>query len=165
MQTKLRRSVAVVALAVSLTALSACSRGFNEPTDASYQPAEGVNNRAGQVDVLGAVIVSNTTGGSGVFIASFSNNNQTRADQLTGVAGRGVTVSGGAVTRTIPAGELVNLADPSVGGIALTGAKVKPGNYVLMRLTFQHADPVTMLVPVVSDDGPYASLGPSPAGG
>jgi hypothetical protein len=164
-QTNLRRSLAVVALVVSVSALAACSRGFSDPTDASYQPAQGVNDRAGQVDVLGAVVVSNATGGSGVLIASFSNNDQTRSDKLTAVAGQGVTVASGAATPTIPAGDLVNLADPKVGGITLTGAGVKAGGYVLLRLTFQHADPVTLRVPIVLDSGSYASLGPSPAAG
>ena len=115
--------------------------------------------------MLGAVVVSNSTGGSGVFIASFSNNDQTRDDKLTGVAGQGMTVASGAVTPTIPAGDLVNLADPKVGGVTVTGAKIKPGSTVLMRLTFEHADPVTLRVPVVLDNGSYASLGPSPAAG
>jgi hypothetical protein len=162
-QTKLRRAVVVVALAVSLPALSACSRGFNDPTDAAYQPAQGVNNRAGQVDVLGAVVVANSTGGGGVFIASFSNNDQTRSDKLTGLSAQGAKVAPGTAAPTINAGDLVNLADPKVGGITITGASVKAGGYVLVRLTFEHADPVTMKVPVVLDDGSYASLGPSPS--
>ena len=36
----------------------------------------------------------------------------------------------------------------------MTGAPVKPGGYVLIRLTFANADPVTVNVPVVLDDGP-----------
>ena len=40
---------------------------------------------------------------------------------------------------------------------------MKPGGYVLVRLTFANADPVTVKVPVVVDEGPYASITPKPS--
>ena len=49
---------------------------------------------------------------------------------------------------------MVNLASEQIGGIPVTGATVKPGDYVLIRLTFANGDPVTVNVPVVLDDGP-----------
>ena len=45
----------------------------------------------------------------------------------------------------------------------MTGAPVKAGGYVLMRLTFANADPVTVNVPVILDEGPYASITPQPS--
>jgi len=157
-----RRRIAVLALAVSVPAMSACTNGLDSQTDEVYQPAVGVNDRSGEVDVLGAMIVAPEKGTSGVFIASLSNNNQTTSDKLTAVDGQGVKLTLGDVP-TIPAGGLVNLASEQVGGIPVTGAPVKPGDYVLIRLSFANADPVTVNVPVVLDDGPYASLTPKPA--
>ncbi len=161
MRSTFRRRIAVLALAVSLPALSACTNGFNNQTDAVYQPAVGINDRSSEVDVLGALIVSPEKGKAGVFIASLANKDQTQDDKLTQVQGQGVEITSSTIP-TIPAGGLVNLAAEDVGGIPVTGAGVKPGSYVLLRLTFEKADPVTMRVPVVLDVGPYASITPQP---
>lgn len=162
MRSTFRRRIAVLALAVSVPAMSACTNGLDSQTDEVYQPAVGVDDRSGEVDVLGAMIVAPEKGTSGVFIASLSNNNQTTSDTLTAVDGQGVKVTLGDVP-PIPAGGMVNLASEQVGGVPVTGAAVKPGGYVLIRLTFANADPVTVNVPVVLDDGPYASITPKPA--
>jgi hypothetical protein len=157
-----RRRIAVLALAVSVPALSACTNGFDSQTDAVYQPAVGVNDRSSEVDVLGALIVAPEKGTNGVFIATLANNDQTEGDTLTAVDGQGVEVTLGDVP-PIPPGGAVNLASAKIGGVPVTGAAVKPGSYVLIRLTFANADPVTVNVPVVVDDGPYASLTPKPS--
>ncbi len=152
MLSTLRRRIAGASLALALPALAAC--GFQ--TDQVYQPAVGVNDRSGEVDVLGALVVS-AAPGSGVFITSLVNNDTTRADKLVSVQGSGVQVAVGA-TPDIPVGGLVNFADKSLGGIPVQGAKVQAGGYITVRLTFQNADPVTIEVPVVTDTGPYAGL-------
>ena len=162
MRSSFRRRVAVLALAVSLPALSACTNGFDNQTDAVYQPAVGVNDRSSEVDVLGALIVAPDEGKSGVFVASLANENQSDDDTLTKVQGQGVEITAATIP-PIPAGGLVNLASEKIGGIPVSGAGVKPGSYVLVRLTFANADPVTVKVPVVLDVGPYASLTPQPA--
>jgi hypothetical protein len=147
---------------VSVPALSACTNGFDNQTDAVYQPSVGVNDRSSEVDVLGAMVVAPAKGKDGVFIASLANNDQTTSDKLTAVDAQGVKVTLGDVP-PIPAGGLVNLASEKIGGVPVTGAAVKPGGYVLVRLTFANADPVTVKVPVVVDDGPYASITPKPS--
>ena len=162
MRSAFRRRIAVLALAVSVPALSACTNGFDNQTDAVYQPAVGVNDRSSEVDVLGAMIVAPEKGKSGLFIASLSNNDQTTADRLSAVDGQGVKTTLGDVP-PIPAGGLVNLASEDIGGVPVSGAAVKPGGFVPIRLTFADADPVTVNVPVVVDDGPYASITPKPA--
>jgi len=158
-----RRRIAVLALAASVLTLSACTNGFNEQTDKVYQPAVGVNERSSEVDVLGALIVAPEKGTDGVFIASLANNDQTKSDTLTAVEGQGVKTSLGKVP-PIPPGGLVNLASEEIGGVPVTGAPVKAGSFVQMRLTFANADPVTVNVPVVLNDGPYASITPQPSG-
>jgi hypothetical protein len=157
-----RRRIAVLALAASVLTLSACTNGFNEQTDKVYQPAVGVNERSSEVDVLGALIVAPEKGTDGVFIASLANNDQTKSDTLTAVEGQGVKTSLGKVP-PIPPGGLVNLASQEIGGVPVTGAPVKAGSFVQMRLTFANADPVTVNVPVVLNEGPYASITPQPS--
>jgi hypothetical protein len=157
-----RRRIAVLALAVSVPALSACTNGFDNQTDAVYQPSVGVNDRSSEVDVLGAMVVAPEKGKDGVFIASLANNDQTTGDKLTAVDAQGAKATLGDVP-PIPAGGLVNLASEEIGGVPVTGAAVKPGGYVLVRLTFANADPVTVKVPVVVDEGPYASITPKPS--
>ena len=71
---QLRMSARVLAAAGALalaTALSSC--GFDYATDRVYTPGAGPNDRDGQVDVLGAVVVSGQDG-SGTLVASFANN-------------------------------------------------------------------------------------------
>src|SRR5690606_15046753 len=62
--------------------LSSC--GFNLATDRDYTPGVGANNREGTVDVLSAVIVADDAkSGSGVFVASFSNNSTDTDESIT----------------------------------------------------------------------------------
>lgn len=101
LRNRIARGVAAGALALALPALSACS-GF--ATDKVYTPAPGANDRSGDVDVLNAVIVA-TQDGHGTFLASFSNNLDSNAnnefanvdDELTGVTGD--------FTATLPSGD------------------------------------------------------------
>ena len=79
---QLRRSFALTAAALALTAPALTSCGFDYATDRYYTPANGANNRDGVVDVLGAVVVS-TEPGSGTFVASLSNNSTTEATSFT----------------------------------------------------------------------------------
>jgi hypothetical protein len=154
---KARRAVAVAALLLVAPGISACSRGFNEQTDQIYTPAAGVNDRSGTVDVLNALVVSGTDG-SGTVIASLVNQDQNRADKLTGVTGVGADSSaqvklGGETT--IPPGGLLNLA--TKGQIEIRDKNVVPGKNVDLRFTFERGQAVTLKVPVVSADDPTYS--------
>jgi hypothetical protein len=152
---RIGRRLAGATLVLAIPVLAAC--GFGVQTDQVYQPAVGVNDRSGEVDVLGALVVS-AKPGSGVFIASLSNNDPTRADKLVGIQGEGIQVATG-VSPQIPAGGLVNLADKSQGGgVPVQGAQVKAGGFVTVQLSFANADPVTVEVPVVTNTGPYSSF-------
>lgn len=151
------RRLAAVLLSVSATAVAGC--GFDVQTNAVYQPAVGSNVRQGVTDVLSAVIVSPKVG-QGVFVATLVDSSDTTSDKLTSVtAGGGVTVASGATLPEMPVQTPVNLAD--TGGIAMTGDAITTvnSNYVRVTLSFAKADPVTINVPVVLNNGPYADLG------
>ena len=145
----LATAAAVLALAVPL---SSC--GFDYATDRDYTPAGGANNREGDIDVLSAVVVS-ATEGSGTFVASLSNNDSGTEQTLTGVSGdEGATIEAAEFEPvTIPAGGLVNLADPAAD-VVLTG-EFTAGDFVPLAIDFGSGERITMEVPVVPDDSGY----------
>ena len=149
MQHRLLVSAAtVVALAAPL---SSC--GFDYATDRDYTPGSGANNRDGDVDVLSAVVVS-AAEGSGTFIASLSNNGSEREETFTAVAGQDTDVTGAEFEPiAIPAGGLVNLAEPAAG-IVVTG-DFEAGDVVPMTVDFGNGERVSLNVPVVSDETGY----------
>jgi len=154
---KARRAVAVAALLLVAPGISACSRGFNEQTDQVYNPAAGVSDRSGSVDVLNALVVSGTDG-SGTVIAGLANNDQTHSDKLTGVQGAGAQsgaqVKPGGQTTISPGGYL-DLA--SKGQIEIRDKAVVPGGMVKLRFTFDRGQAVTLDVPVVPASDPTYS--------
>jgi hypothetical protein len=149
-----RRAVAAAVLLLAAPLLSACGLNFNEQTDQVYNPAAGVDDRSGSVDVLNALIVSGTDG-SGTVIASLVNNDQVNDDTLRGVAGAGqdssLTVKPGGET-AIPAAGLLNLATQAQ--IEVRGTRVVPGNFVEIKFTFDRGQAITVKAPVVSADDP-----------
>jgi hypothetical protein len=142
-------AAAVLALAVPL---SSC--GFDYATERDYTPAGGTNNRSGDVDILSAVVVS-AAQGSGTFIASLSNNEDSDEQTFTGVAGGvGATIEASDFDAiAIAPGRLVNLADPAAD-IVLTG-DFESGDFVPLSISFGSGESVTMNDPVVADDFGY----------
>ena len=145
----LATAAAVLALAAPLT-----SCGFDYATNRINAVSNGATNRDGDIDVLSAVVVS-AAQGSGTFIASFSNNITDEAGTFTGVAGsdgQSITAAEFAPV-SIPAGGLVNLAEPAVG-IVLTG-DFGPGNVVPLSIDFGNGQRISLNVPVVADATGY----------
>ena len=159
---QLRRSFALTAAALALTAPALTSCGFDYATDRYYTPANGANNRDGVVDVLGAVVVS-TEPGSGTFIASLSNNSTTEPASLTEIT----ATEGGDLTAAdfepveIAPGALVNLADPPAG-LTLTG-DFEAGDFVEVSLGFDNGERTSIEVPVVPNSGYFEGLDGEPA--
>ena len=150
-----RRSIATAAAALGMSALSLglTSCGFNAPTDMVYDPAAGVSDQEGTVDVLNAAVVSATDGG-GTLVVSFANNDQENDDALVGVSGEGVEVGLGGDT-AIPAGGMLTRDDTE---LSVTGEQVEPGGWVPLTFTFDRAQSVTMEVPVVEAEGEFADV-------
>jgi hypothetical protein len=147
-----QRRVAIAALLLA-PLLTAC--GFNEQTDQVYQPAVGVNDRSGNVDILNALIVSGTDG-SGTFAGTLVNKNQTEDDALQSLSGPDVTASRGTVK--VAAGQAALLADS--GALSLTGDGIVPGKWVELTFVFSSGQSTTMKVPVVEASGDYADVPP-----
>lgn len=157
MQTSPRsRSVRLTVAALAAAPLLA-GCGFNVQTDHIYQPGVGVNDRAGAVDVLAAVVVADKAG-QGTLLATLVNNNQSKADKLSSVSSPNAQVS--ATPTNIPAEGSVNLAQ--TGGLQMTGTPT-PGGYVTVTFTFANAQAATLNVPVVDATGEYATFAPGSA--
>ncbi len=148
----LRRSLALAtgALVLAVPALSSC--GFDYATDRIYTPAAGVNDRDATVDVLNAVVVS-AEEGSGVFIASFSNNSNEDEGIVESIEGDATAESFEPVE--IPVGGFVNLAEE--GGPEVTG-DFAAGDFVSVTIHFGDGERVQMDVPVVPNCDDYEGL-------
>lgn len=155
-----QKILAAAAAFVALPALSACGVSFGAQTDQVYTPADGENDRQGQVDVLNALIVSGTDG-SGRLIAGLANNDPAEDNELVAVQGAGenqavtVTIDG---TAEIPAGEMIQLADEPMVSVEGDPESIAPGRFV--RLTFQldSGESATLNVPVLAHDGYYSDV-------
>ena len=154
-----RLAAAAVVTPLAAVVMSGCGVNFNAQTDQPYNPAAGVNDRSGSVDVLNALVVSGSDG-SGAFIATLVNNSQTKGDTLKGLSGVGTDSSIKATaptTTAIAPNGVLNLA--SSGPVDLTGKRVAAGNFVDLRLTFDNGKAITLKAPVVSADDPqYAQV-------
>jgi hypothetical protein len=155
-----RRSIVrvPVALTAATLALTLSSCGFEQPTDMVYNPAVGVNDQSGSVDVLNAVIVSGSDG-SGTLVATFANNDPEQEATLAQVTAGGedqvqVTLEG---ETAIDAGSLLNLLDE--GGAQVEGEAVVPGAFITLTFLFDGAESATLDVPVVEHgEGPYEDV-------
>jgi hypothetical protein len=146
----LRRRTAIAALLLA-PALTAC--GFNAQTDQVYQPAVGVNDHSGTVDVLNAVVVSGEDG-SGTFAGTLVNKDTTQQDTLDSVSGPGITASQASID--VPAAGNALLADS--GELTLKGSAIKPGAFVELTFSFSSGQNTTMKVPVVEAGGDYSDV-------
>ena len=157
----LRRTLALATCVLAVCAPVLTSCGFDYATDRIYTPATGVNNREASVDVLGAVIVS-AEEGSGVFIASFANNDTEESatvEALEGVDQSQLTADEFSPVE-VPAGGLVNLADEE--GIGVTG-EIAAGEFIPVALQFGDGERVQLDVPVVTNCGYYEGLDGAPS--
>jgi hypothetical protein len=156
--TKTSHLLGAATLALAVSALSACSTEMD--TDAIYTQSQGANNRDAQVDVLNAVIVSSADN-KGTLVTSLVNNEvnavgatKDAADQLVSIGGdvtgevaKPVTIPAGGITVIATANEHIPTASP---GIVVSG-EFTTGDVVHVVLTFKHAGPVEIEIPVVSN--------------
>ncbi len=156
MLTPVRRRLAALAVLLLVPALGAC----DYQTDQVYQPAVGVNDRDGTVDVLAAVVVSSTDG-KGTFVASLVNSSLEESDTLTGMAPAeegAAEVQLAAPIEIRPEG-LVNLADS--GAVSVVGESVAPGAFIRLVLTFESGQETELNVPVVDRAEEFSDIEPA----
>jgi hypothetical protein len=156
-----QKALAAAAALLAVPALSACGVNFGAQTDQVYTPADGENHREGTIDVLNALIISETPG-TGRLIAALSNNDTEGADALTGVTGaqESSEVTFQVPGVEIPEGQLVQLASDDVEPVVVSGDEeaIRPGKFVRLTFEFQNADAATLNVPVLEPGETYADV-------
>jgi len=158
-RTRHRTVTAAAAVLLAVPALSACGVSFGAQTDQPYQPGDGVVDRSGPIDVLNALVISDSPG-SGRLVVGLANGTD-EDDELTGVNGAGetdtVSYELGEGTTTIPAGGFLDLSDDDVVAVSVTGDEdvVLPGKFLRLTLQFGTADDVTVNVPVLEQSEDY----------
>jgi hypothetical protein len=164
MQKRLAMTGALVALA--LPALTACS-SFDYATDRPNEIIHGGTTLDGAVRINAARIVT-AQEGSGVLVGTFSLdpaiNPAVAGKPLPSVTSIETapkateTVTPESFTPIeLPTRGIINLADPAIGGIPVTG-DFKPGDSIPMTFTFSEGEEKTVAVPVVTQCGPYAEV-------
>ncbi len=159
-----RATLAVSALLVAAPVLSSC--GFNYATNRVNTISMGVDDRAGQVDVLGTVIVSGQAG-SGTFVSTLVNNDPTEPASFTELTGtdtttgtvvaaeslepieippRGRVTLGNAAAPALTEGDPSLVSDPQ--DVVVTGDFV-PGDFVTVDLVFASGESTSLEIPVV----------------
>ena len=156
-----RRLVALAGL-VSAAALAACGTGVDAQTNEIYNPAVGVNDRGGGVDVLNLLAVANTDG-TGTVSAALLNQGE-ESDELTEITvadeGEELTVDASGLPLELESGQLVNVEKDA----EIYVEDVHPGHFLTMDLTFANAEPVQLDVPVVERISPTDMYSSVPSG-
>ena len=155
--------LAAAAALVAVPALSACGTNFDAQTDQVYTPADGENNYDGSVDVLNAMIVSDTPG-SGRFIAGLVNNDSQEPDTFESVEGVGesaeVTFSVEGGETEIPPGGGLQLADDGSAMVVASGSEdaLQAGKFVRVSVSFANGDTAELNVPVMAPGVTYEGV-------
>ncbi|TQL67019.1 hypothetical protein FB381_0890 [Nocardioides albertanoniae] len=161
-----RLAIAGVLVALAVPALSACN-SFDYATDRPNEITHGGSTLDGAVRVNAARIVT-AQEGTGILVGTFSLDPAINP-AVTGKTLPTVTAIETAddATKTVtpesfkaielPDAGIINLADPAIGGIAVTG-DFKPGDSIPMTFTFSEGDPKTISIPVVSQCGTYLDV-------
>jgi hypothetical protein len=144
--------------------VSSCGVNFDAQTNQVYTPSDGENYRStGGVDVLNAVIVSDSPG-TGRLIGGLVNGDTNKDDTLTQVRGleesQAVQFQIGSGETTIPAGGLLQLADPGAADVTVSGDPqlVSAGGFVRLAISFQNGEDATLNVPVVEPGETYGGV-------
>lgn len=125
--------------------------GFDYATDRVNTISAGINDRAGSVDVLGAVVIAGQDN-VGLFVATLVNNDLEEPVSLDGLQ-QTDEVSGAEESVEIPAAGRANLFD--TGGIEVTGT-FAAGSFVDVTLAFSNGQVTSIEIPVVTPCRQYS---------
>jgi hypothetical protein len=156
-----RRSTATLVAVLLPLAAALTSCGFDYPTDRVNTIAAGVNNREGDVKVLGARLVAYADG-QGRLIGSFvySDDAAEKPASLTSVEGDGIQAKVEGIE--IVPGQGLNLTSDDVEAVAVTG-DFTAGEVLTLSYTFSNGESSTLDVPVVKPCRQYADIAPPAA--
>lgn len=123
-----------------------------------YEPSIGSNARSDSVEALGFAAVTDGEGAATV-VGSLLNE----GPRAGGLVEASVDAESGPVETVLsegplalPPGESVQLA--TMQAITLRSDVLRPGFFVELTMRFQRSEPITMLIPVEPQQGPYAEI-------
>lgn len=153
-----RRSTATALAALLPLAAVLTSCGFDYPTDRVNTIAAGVNDRDGEVDVLGARVVAFSEGkGRLIGTLVYNDNDADGPVTLVEVVGAGITVTAEDAEIEVPPNRHVNLAADDAPALAVDG-DFTAGDFVELTYSFDNSETVTVEVPVVKPCHQYAGI-------
>jgi hypothetical protein len=142
-----------------LVLVTGCAAGMNAQTLKPYAPADGVVANSGNIRVLNALVVEDSTGTGVVSLTIVNRGNG--ADSLTDLTSPdgSVDLTG---TRDLPAGAAVRFGATTAPSATISSLVKPPGATITLRLAFSHALPITLHTVVVPAAGAYADITPGP---
>jgi len=152
------RPLAALAAALTLTALTGCSTGFDATSKKDYAPSDGIVAGDGDIRVLNALVVAAEAADDGLVSMSVVNRGET-SDRVTGIESDAGEVTLGGDT-SLPAGSSVAFgADGTTATVS--GLSKEPGQTVRLTVRFAKAEPLSLRTVIVPATDDYASLTPS----
>ncbi len=138
-----------VVLTAVVFALGGCGAGFNAETDQPFNPGAGINDRAGTIYLLNAIVVADDKG-AGTLVATLANESG-KDDKLLSVTATdatgtiiSVSMPNGAVD--LPAGQAVQLLTNN--DVTFNSPLLKPGFGANLSFEFEKAAAIRINVPV-----------------
>jgi hypothetical protein len=157
---RIRTALTPVLLALTPLALATgCAAGMNAQTLKPYAPADGVVANSGNIRVLNALVVEDSTA-TGVVSLTIVNRGD-KDDSLTDLTSPdgSVDLTG---TRDLPAGAAVRFSATTEPSATISSMVKPPGQTITLRLSFTHSRPITLHTVVVPAAGAYADITPGP---
>ncbi len=146
------RAAAVALLLAAPLLLSSC--GFNYATDRINTISAGINDRSGEVDVLGAVVIAQEPN-AGAFVATLVNGSDDVTDQLVQLGDQASGLSTIGTLENYPIEPRGRVSLIQEGGVPITGS-FGVGDFVDVTLAFQSGQVTTVQVPVVRPCNQYS---------
>ncbi len=140
-----RRSSALAAGVLLLAAPVLSSCGFDYETDRINTISTGINDREGDIDVLGAVVVAGTDN-AGLFVGTLANNSTSEPGELVSLTGTVDPIADQLDPVAVPPAGATSLFD--LGGIPVQGI-FGVGDFITVTLTFDSGQTNKLTVPVV----------------
>ena len=148
---RLNRALAVVSVAATTAALSACSYLSPQTTEMPYDPADGVSTKVGEVAAHNLAIVASAKGGKGALTGAVVNTGSGTA-QVSFAPKEGTAPS---TTVSVGSREVVTIKD-----VTFDAVPTAPGTLTDIYVITSKDGKQLVSVPVVAPLGVYKDLGP-----
>jgi hypothetical protein len=158
---RIRPVLTPVLLALSLLVVTTgCAAGTNAQTLKPYAPADGVMANSGDIRVLNALVVADSSTGTGVVSLTIVNRGN-RDDSLTDLTSPdgSVDLTG---RRDLPAGAAVRFGATTEPSATIGNLKKQPGATITLRFEFARTKPITLVTVVLPATGAYSGITPGP---